>query len=151
MRISNVTVITLGVADLERAAAFYAAVLATTPDRSYDGVVFIQLPGVWISLYPLDALARDISPEVPTQQSGFSGITLAHNARSRDDVVAIIDRARSAGARIVKEPQATAWGGFSGYFADPDGHYWEVAWGPMFAFSESGELRFRPRLNQNSP
>ncbi|MFH1156618.1 MAG: VOC family protein, partial [Pseudomonadota bacterium] len=94
-------------------------------------------------LYPLGNLAKDISPEVPDNRSGFSGITLAHNARSKKDVIAIIERARSAGAHVVKEPQETFWGGFSGYFTDIDGHYWEVAWGPMFEFADNGELRFK--------
>lgn len=142
MKIQRLTMLTLGVADLNKATAFYEAVLGTPPNTSYDGVTFIELPGTWISLYPLENLAKDISPEIPATRSGFSGITLAHNAHSRDDVIAVIERARSAGARVVKEPQETFWGGFSGYFADPDGYYWEVAWGPMFEFTETGELRF---------
>jgi uncharacterized protein len=143
MKISRLTVLTLGVADLAKATRFYEAVLGTPPDTSHDGVTFIELPGTWISLYPLANLAQDISPEISVKRSGFSGITLAHNARSKDDVIAIMERARAAGARIVKEPQKTSWGGFSGYFADLDCHYWEVAWGPMFEFTEAGELRFK--------
>lgn len=143
MKISRLTVLTLGVADLEKATRFYEAVLGTPPDTSHDGVTFIVLPGTWISLYPLANLAQDISPEISVKRSGFSGITLAHNARSKDDVIAIMERARAAGARIVKEPQETSWGGFSGYFADLDCHYWEVAWGSMFEFTEAGELRFK--------
>jgi predicted lactoylglutathione lyase len=143
MKIPRLTVLTLGVADLGKATTFYEAVLGTPPNRSYDGVTFIELPGTWIALYPLDNLARDISPDVPTTRSGFSGITLAHNTRSRDEVIAIMESAKSAGARVVKEPQETFWGGFSGYFADLDGYYWEVAWGPMFAVAGNGELRFK--------
>ena len=143
MKIPRVTVITLGVADLSKATIFYEKVLDTPPNRSYDGITFIELPGAWIALFPLENLAKDISPEVPTSRSGFSGITLAQNAHSKDEVIAIIGRAKSAGARIMKEPQETPWGGFSGYFADLDGYYWEVAWGPMFEFSEHGELRFK--------
>jgi len=143
MKISRVTVLTLGVADLVKATEFYEAVLGTPPNTSFDGVTFIELPGTWIALYPLEKLAEDISSEVPIIRSGFSGVTLAHNARSKDDVVAIVRRAASAGARVVKEPQETSWGGFSGYFADLDGYYWEVAWGPMFDFAENGELKFK--------
>ena len=143
MRIPKITVLTLGVADLNKATKFYEAVLGTPPNTSYDGVTFIELPGTWISLYPLEKLAEDISPDVPIIRSGFSGVTLAHNARSKDDVIAIVERARSNGARVVKEPQETFWGGFSGYFADPDGYYWEAAWGPMFDFTEIGELKFK--------
>ncbi len=143
MKISRVTLLTLGVADLVKATDFYDAVLGTPPNTSSDGITFIELQGTWIALYPLEKLAEDISPDVPIIRSGFSGVTLAHNARSKDDVVAIVRRAESAGARVVKEPQETFWGGFSGYFADLDGHYWEVAWGPMFEFAENGELKFK--------
>ena len=142
MKIPRITVVTLGVADLSKATKFYEAVLGTPPNASYEGVTFIELPATWISLYPLEKLAKEISPEVPDNRSAFSGITLAHNARSKEQVVEIIERAKSAGARIMKEPQETFWGGFSGYFSDLDGYYWEVAWGPMFEFSEDGALRF---------
>ena len=73
-------------------------------------------------------------------------MTLAHNAGSREEVIAILERARSAGGRVVKEAQETSWGGFSGYFADLDGYYWEVAWGPMFDFTATGELRFKDKV-----
>ena len=143
MKIPRVTVITLGVSDLDESTEFYKSVLGTSPNTSYDGVTFIELPGVWVSLYPLENLAKDISRDVPTNQREFSGITLAYNAHRQEDVISIIERARTAGARVVKEPQETFWGGFSGYFADPDGYYWEIAWGPMFDFTESGELKFK--------
>jgi hypothetical protein len=143
MKIPRVTLLTLGVSDLNKATKFYEVVLGTPPNTSYDGVTFIELPGTWISLYPLEKLAEDISPEVPVIRSGFSGVTLAHTVRSKDDVVNIVRRAESAGARVVKEPQETFWGGFSGYFADLDGYYWEVAWGPMFEFKENGEMKFK--------
>lgn len=143
MNISRVSIVTLGVADLDRATNFYEAVLGTPPNRSSEGITFIELPGVWIALYPLEKLAQDISPGVPVTRSGFSGITLAHNAHSKENVVAIVSRAASAGARVVKAPQETFWGGFSGYFADLDGYYWEVAWGPMFEFAENGEMKFK--------
>jgi uncharacterized glyoxalase superfamily protein PhnB len=149
MKIPRLTMLTLGVGNLEKAMKFYEAVLDTHPNTSYDGVVFIELPGTWISLYPLEKLASDIESDVPTHRDGFSGITLAYNAGSVDEVIAVIERARSAGAKVVKEAQETFWGGFSGYFSDLDGYYWEVAWGPMFGFAESGELRFKdPNENQ---
>lgn len=143
MKIPRITLLTLGVSDLNKATKFYEAVLGTPPNTSYDGVTFIELPGTWISLYPFEKLAEDISPEISVIRSGFSGVTLAHNARSKDDVVNIVKRAESAGALVVKEPQETFWGGFSGYFADLDGYYWEIAWGPMFEFTENGELKFK--------
>jgi predicted enzyme related to lactoylglutathione lyase len=110
MKIPRLTLLTLGVADLNNAMKFYESVIGTPPNTSYDGVTFIELPGTWISLYPLENLAKDISPEVPVNRSGFSGITLAHNASSKDDVIAIVERARSAGAHVVKEPQDVAAG-----------------------------------------
>jgi len=142
-KIARITLLTLGVADLEKATKFYAQVLGTRPNVAFEGVTFIELPGTWLALYPLDHLAVDISPELPVERNGFGGVTLAYNARSREEVIAVMERAEAAGARIVKVPQDTFWGGFSGYFADPDDHYWEVAWGPMFTFTENGELRFK--------
>jgi len=135
--------VTLGVADLSIATRFYSAVFATPPNTTYDGVTFFELPGAWISLYPLENLAKDISSEIPITRGGFSGITLAHNAGSKADVIAIVKRAKAAGARVMKEPQETFWGGYSGYFADIDGYYWEVAWGPMFQFTENGDMWFK--------
>jgi len=143
MKIPRLTVVTLGVADLNKATEFYAAVLDMQPNTSYEGTTFIELPGAWISLFPLENLAKDISPKIPSSRGAFSGFTMAHNARTKEEVIAIMERARSAGARIVKEPQDTFWGGFSGYFADLDGYYWEVAWGPMFEFTEDGALKFK--------
>lgn len=143
MKISRITILTLGVADLGKATEFYKVVLCAPSNTSSEGITFIELPGTWLALYPFEKLAEDISPEIPTTRSGFSGVTLAHNVCSKDDVIAIVRRAESAGAQVVKEPQDTFWGGFSGYFADLDGYYWEVAWGPMFEFTENGEMKFK--------
>jgi uncharacterized protein len=142
MKISRVTTLTLGVADLGKATEFYQAVLGTPPNIS-DGITFIELPGTWLALYPFEKLAEDISPDVPITRNGFNGVTIAHNARSKNEVVEILRRAESVGARIIKEPQDTFWGGFSGYFSDLDGYYWEVAWRPMFEFTENGEMKFK--------
>jgi uncharacterized protein len=147
----RMSMVTLGVSDLARAKAFYTRVFGRAPVGDYEGVAFYNLPGVWISLYPRQDLARDISPALdpvldPARRT-FSGITLAHNARSREDVLAIFSDAQAAGATVVTPPHDTFWGGFSGYFADPDGHYWEVAWGPMFGFSDSGDLQFKEQAS----
>jgi hypothetical protein len=142
MKISRITILTLGVADLCKATEFYKAVLGTPPNIS-DGITFIELPGTWLALYPFEKLAEDISPDIPTTHSGFNGVTMAHNARSKNEVVEILKRAESVGGKIIKEPQNTFWGGFSGYFSDPDGYYWEVAWGPMFEFAENGEMKLK--------
>jgi catechol 2,3-dioxygenase-like lactoylglutathione lyase family enzyme len=144
MKIPRMTVITLGVSDLARSTAFYREIFSTPPVTENEGVTFIPLPGVWLSLYPLEKLAEDIGEEVKLPAAGtFRGFTLAYNARSKDEIMGIFVRAADAGAHIAKAPQDTFWGGFSGYFTDPDGHYWEVAWGPMFDFSEHGDLRFK--------
>ncbi len=143
MKIPRLTVVTLGVGDLKKATSFYESVLGTPPNTSYEGVTFIELPGTWLSLFPIENLARDISPELAIARGQFGGITLAYNCRSKDEVIAIMKNAHSFGARIMKEPQETFWGGYSGYFADLDGHHWEVVWGPMFEFSENGALKFK--------
>ncbi len=143
MRICRMSIVTLGVVDLSRATDFYRAVLAIPPMAETGDIAFFQLPGAWLALYPLDKLAEDIAPGLPIAGDGFRGVTLAHNARSKEEVVTIMRRAEQAGARVVKEHQPTGWGGFGGYFADPDGHHWEVAWGPMFAFDDNGEMRWQ--------
>ena len=143
MKIPRMNMVTLGVADLGKATDFYEQVLATPPNISHDGVRFIELPGVWLGLFPLENLAKDIAPTVAATRSGFPGFSLAHNASSEADVRAICERARAAGATIVKEPQATFWGGFHFYFSDPDGYYWEIAYGEMFAFDEHGNMQWK--------
>ena len=144
--LSRLSVVTLGVADLEKATAFYTAVFGTGPNPNYEGVSFFGLPGTWISLYPIEKLAEDISPDLPSARggsNGFSGITLAHNVRSKEETIAVVETARAAGATIVKPPQDTFWGGFSGYFTDLDGYYWEIVWAPMFDFAPDGSMRFQ--------
>jgi uncharacterized protein len=143
MNIPRVTAITLGVADLEKSKAFYKAVFDRVPNEEYREIAFFELPGAWVTLYPVDKLAEDIAPGLSPVRGGFSGFTLAYNARSREEVLAIFDRVKAAGAALVKPPQDTFWGGFSGYFSDPDGYYWEVVWGPMFDFTADGSLRFK--------
>ena len=145
MKIPRMTVITLGVSDLPRSTAFYRDIFSTRPITQHEGVTFFPLPGVWLSLYPLDKLAEDIGEEIKLPAPGsFRGFTLAYNARSKEEITSIFGLAATAGAHIAKAPQDTFWGGYSGYFTDPDGHYWEVAWGPMFDFDEQGDLRFKP-------
>lgn len=141
MKIPRLTVITLGVADLQKATDFYSQVLDTHPNTTHEGVTFIELPGAWLSLFPLEHLAGDISPEVQPQRAAFSGFTLAYNARSQEEVVAVIENVRLAGARVWKEPQAAFWGGFHAYFSDLDGYFWEVVWAPSFEFTPDGALK----------
>ncbi len=139
----RLTAVTLGVRDLQRATEFYSTVFGINPKPDMEGVSFFELPGTWISLFPIDHLAADIGPDVPVPKPGFNGITLACNARSREEVITILGLAESAGATIVKPPHDTFWGGFSGYFTDLDGYHWEIPWGPMFGFTGDGSLKFK--------
>lgn len=91
---------------------------------------FFMLNGSWLSLYPWNALAEDAT--VSKKGGGFRGITLAHVVSSKEEVVEVLNQAVHAGGKLVKQAQDVFWGGYSGYFADPDGHLWEVAWNPHF-------------------
>ncbi len=137
----RISIITLGVADLERSYRFYKDGLGLPTTASPDsGIIFFQTQGVTLALYPYQDLADDISPEWNEPRSKFSGITLAHNVRERAEVDEVLATAVAAGANIVKPAADTFWGGYSGYFTDPDGYLWEVAWG-AFDFNEDGSLR----------
>jgi len=132
--------ITLGVRDFEKSKIFYAETLGWKPSSaSQDDVAFFQTSGVVFAIYQREKLAEDalVSPE----GSGFSGITLAYNARSESEVDEIINDLKSKGVKIVKEPQKAFWGGYSSYFADPDDYRWEVAYNPFFSFDENGNLK----------
>ncbi len=126
----RISLVTLGVADLQAATKFYQDGLGLPLDDSFAGVSFFRLHGTWLSLYPRSELARDArtSPE----GSGFAGFTLAHNVRTREEVDRLLRTAEQAGAKIVKPAEDADWGGYSGYFADLDGYLWEVAWNPHF-------------------
>jgi uncharacterized glyoxalase superfamily protein PhnB len=102
-------------------------------------VVFFQLNGIVLSLFSRESLAEDT--QVLSAGSGFGGIVLAYNARSREDVDAVLAEAERAGARILKPAQDAFWGGYSGCFADPDGHPWEVAWNPEWELTASGDVK----------
>ena len=137
----RITLITLGVADLPRAVRFYRDGLGwPTTYREGEPVAFFATAGTRLSLYSLEGLAADISPDLRPERAGFSGITLAHNVRTREEVAQTLALAERAGGRIVKPAQDVFWGGHSGYFADPDGHYWEVAWNPGNPLDETGVM-----------
>ena len=137
----RLSVVTLGVADLDRAAGFYEAFGWTAGERQ-ESIVFFQLPGMILALFPLEALAADIGldPADILRSGGRSSVTLAYNTRSRDEVAAVQAEAVNAGGRLVKPAAKVFWGGFSGYFADPDGHLWEVAHNPFWSLDESGRV-----------
>jgi catechol 2,3-dioxygenase-like lactoylglutathione lyase family enzyme len=134
----RVTLVTLGVRDLDRAKTFYRA-LGWHPAREAEGVAFYQMHGGWaLSLYALADLADDL--DRPQGELGTGAMTLAQNFGTEEDVDTAYHRAVGAGARAVKAPQATAWGGYAGYFADPDGHLWELAHNPFWPLAEDGGL-----------
>ena len=126
----RISMITLGVSDLAKSVTFYEEGLGFPRMDSPPEVAFFPLNGTWLGLYGRDALAEDatVSPE----GRGFESFTLAHNVESEAEVDAVIDQAVRAGAELVKPPQKVFWGGYSGYFKDPDGHLWEVAHNPLF-------------------
>ena len=126
----RITLITLGVSDLERAIHFYRDGLGLPMLDGPDGIAFFETRGTRLSLYPRESLAEDAT--VPAEGSGFQGFALAHNVRTTEDVDAVLAQAVEAGARMLKPGQKVFWGGYSGYFADPDGFLWEVAWNPHF-------------------
>ncbi len=126
----SISVVTLGVADLETSVAFYRDGLGwpRREDGNDGAIAFFETDGPVLALYPRAPLADDAT--VPAEGSGFRGITLAHNVGSKAAVRAALDEAEAAGATIVKPAQEADWGGYSGYFSDPDGFLWEVAWAP---------------------
>jgi uncharacterized protein len=127
----RISIITLGVSDLKRSITFYREGLKLpTNYQEGEGIAFFQLKGIWLALYPSDALAEDAC--LPPDRARFGGVTLAHNVNSKDQVNSVIAQALAAGAQLLKPAADTFWGGYSGYFADPDGHPWEVAWNPFF-------------------
>jgi catechol 2,3-dioxygenase-like lactoylglutathione lyase family enzyme len=126
----RLSLVTLGVRDLERATRFYRDVLKLPMLPSPPGISFFELGKTWLSLYPRDELAADA--QVPDDGRGFQGFTLAHNLRSAEEVDALFAEVERGGARAVKRPQRAEWGGYSSYFADPEGFLWELAWNPHF-------------------
>ena len=136
----RISVITLGVADLDRSYRFYAEGLGLpTTRKASEGIVFFQTRGATLALYPYDSLADDVGPGWNEPRSRFPGITLAHNVRERHEVDEVLAAAEAAGATIVKTADDTDWGGYSGYFTDPDGYLWEIAWG-AFELNDDGSL-----------
>jgi uncharacterized protein len=133
----RLTVVTLGVSDLGRARGFYEALGWSTGAGPDDDVVFFQVGGLVVSLWGRDQLAEDSGVE---DSGGWGGITLAHNVRSPEEVDAVIEEARKAGARIAREPAETFWGGYSAVFVDPDGHPWEVAHNPHWTIAADGSV-----------
>jgi catechol 2,3-dioxygenase-like lactoylglutathione lyase family enzyme len=139
---ARISLVTLGVSDLARARAFYERLGFKASSASQGDVVFFQAGAMGLALYPRKALAEDA--EISAEGSGFSGLTLAQNVRTKGEVASVLAEPERGGGRILKQAQDVFWGGHSGYFADPDGHLWEVAWNPFFELAPDGALRLPP-------
>lgn len=136
----RLSLVSLGVADVAAATAFYERLgWQRSEANSNESITFFQLGGILLGLYGAQALADDIGIEY-SDRIGFNNITLAFNTRSKEEVDAVLAEAEAAGAEIIKPAEEVFWGGYSGYFADPDGHLWEVAWNPFFPISEAGAV-----------
>ncbi len=134
----RLSLVTLGVADLERAQRFYAALGWRRSNKEAE-VAFYQAGGMVLALWSRQSLAEDA--HLPAEGGGFRGVALAYNARTREEVDAVLAEAKAAGAVIPKPAEEAFWGGYSGYFADPDGHLWEVAWNPHWTIAADGSVR----------
>lgn len=127
----RITLVTLGVKDIQLSYEFYSKVLKFPSEKGIQGnIVFFQLHHMILALFPKDKLALDAN--VLNDGNGFSGITLAHNVKTKEEVDVIVKNLKEVGVKITKEPQATEWGGYDAYFQDVDGYLWEVAWNPFF-------------------
>ena len=131
-----ITLLTLGVADLPRARAFYAALGWQESGDSQESVAFLHGAGTHLGLWSRADLAAD--SEVPDDGGGWGGITLAHNVASPDEVDAVLAEAQAAGGTVLRAGSATSWGGYNGVFADPDGHRWEIAHNPGWPLDDQG-------------
>jgi catechol 2,3-dioxygenase-like lactoylglutathione lyase family enzyme len=135
----RIHLVTLGVADLARARRFYEQDLGwPVSSASVGDIVFLRLEGLGLALYPRGLLAEDAGQKAPG--AGFSGITFAQNVAERGDVDALLARVEKSGGKITRPAHDAEWGGRSGYFADPDGYLWEIAWNPGFPFAADGSL-----------
>jgi catechol 2,3-dioxygenase-like lactoylglutathione lyase family enzyme len=137
----RLSVITLGVADLKRAVEFYEGTVGWKAAEGPPGIAFFDLGGLVFSLYPHADMAKDMKVEPNISRDAiYRGFALAHNVASEEEVDAIFSFLRDKGAKILKEPEHVFWGGYSGYFSDPDGHSWEVAYNPYWAITDDGRV-----------
>jgi catechol 2,3-dioxygenase-like lactoylglutathione lyase family enzyme len=132
-------IITLGVSDLEVSQKFYTETLGWKVSRPQEGITFFQAGGVVLALFPREELAKDAL--ISAEGHGLAQFSLAYNVQSEAEVDEIISDLKAKGVKILKEPQKVFWGGYSSYFADPDGNCWEVAYNPFFPFDERGNLK----------
>lgn len=139
----RLSLVTLGITDLTRSRRFYEEGLGWTAGFANDDVVFYQLNGMILALWHRDALAQDAN--LSAESTGVGGIALAYNVGERATVDAVLAEAARAGAKILKSGQEAFWGGYTGYFADPDGHPWEVAWNPGWTLHPDGSVSLRAK------
>jgi uncharacterized protein len=143
----RLNIVTLGVSSVSRSRAFYEALGWRPSPASRDTIAFFDLGGVVLALFNRDQLADDAT--VAPAGDGFRGVTLAHNVASDAEVDAALAHAERAGARIVKPASKVFWGGYSGYFCDPDGHLWEVAHNPFISLDAQGRLQLPPSEHES--
>jgi predicted lactoylglutathione lyase len=134
----RISLITLGVKDLARSTRFFESLGWKRSVKDAPGVSFFQCGSIAFGLFPLEELAKDAG--VPAASLGSGSITIAYNARSKEDVDNVLAEVSALGAKIVKSAEEVFWGGYSGYFRDLDGHLWEVAWNPGFVIEENGAV-----------
>ena len=139
---ARLSIVTLGVADLERSKTFYEALGWKRTASSNEEICWYRTADSYLGLFPRDLLAADANLP-PAPPAPFGGITLAICVASEEEVEGAIATAEQAGAKVIKPPERAEWGGFSGYFADPDGHPWEVAYNPNFPIGEDGRISIR--------
>ena len=129
--LSAISVITLGVTDMDRSERFYMEGFGLEHARPPKGIVYFKLAGTLLALFPRNDLARYAGVE-PTPPGSFGGTTLSCNVQSRAEVDALAHRAEAAGATVVRAPETVSWGGYCSWIADPDGHLWEIVWNPKW-------------------
>ncbi|MCM3513418.1 VOC family protein [Carnobacterium inhibens] len=140
---NRINLICLGVRDMKAALDFYKRIGFQTFEKTEQpAIVFFNNQGSKLELFPIEELAKDINEAAPPmiQERGFNGITLACNVKSENEVDDMMARVKKNGGEIVKDPVRTSWGGYSGYFQDIEGYYWEVAYGPSWKFDENEML-----------
>lgn len=136
----RLSLVTLGVDDLAAVRQFYGRLGWRESAASNDSVAFYQLGGVALGLFSRAALAGEAGVPDSAERATFGGVALAYNVREKADVDAVLDEAKSAGGRLLGAGEERFWGGYSGYFADPAGHVWEVAWNPFFPLDGNGAI-----------
>ena len=144
---NRINLICLGVRDMQKSLAFYKAIGFKTYEKNENPpIVFFDNAGTELELYPLDLLAKDSGGDAPPPlpAGGLGGFTLACNMKTEAEVDAFIERVRKAGGVVAKQPEKVFWGGYSGYFQDPDGTHWEVAYSPYWKFEEHDMLVLEP-------